>query len=238
MSFVKRTSWSSGANDRFCSVLDIIHTHPSHQGRGAATKLLKWGTNLADRTRIPCYVESSPAGYPLFQKNDFEDVTDIEIDLSRYRDGYGTYKYRHVVMTRRPETPPTVPPKDLILRQVNSGFGSLEVSPLSNGINGRRISGKASIIEIKRNPRPDRSSSSKESESIVSPIPDRSDSSRDSDAVTTLTGRFPEPPSRSMSESGDKKPTVDRVWFSEPHLMPGIQPKVPTFDRVWVSEHH
>lgn len=97
-------------------MLDILHTHPSHQGRGAGAQLVKWGTDLADKEGLQCYLESSPAGYPLFQKCDFEDVTEMEIELNKYKnDGYGQYKYRHIVMIRPPSIPPKVPPKDMVV---------------------------------------------------------------------------------------------------------------------------
>ena len=190
--------------------------------------------------QIPSYVESSPAGYPLFSKNGFEDIMDMEIDLSRYRESYNTYKYRHVVMARCPATPPKVPPKDFTLRHVNSGFASLEESTVSNGLNGRRVSGKASLVEIKRTSKPDRSISSKESDCVVSPISDQSAFSKECDTVTTLTGRFPEPPSRTLSrsENPENESKPDRVWFLEPQLQSDPQPKEPAVDREWFSEHH
>ena len=104
------------------TVLDIIHTHPSHQGLGAGAQLVKWGTDLADRERVQCYVESSPAGYPLFRNCGFEDVAEMEIELNRYKKkgvSYGQYRYKHIVMIRAPDEvpsspllPPEVPPKD------------------------------------------------------------------------------------------------------------------------------
>ncbi len=36
----------------------------------------------------------------------------MEIDLKKYRAGYGNYRYKHVVMIRPPDVPPMVPPKD------------------------------------------------------------------------------------------------------------------------------
>jgi len=232
-------------------VLDIIHTHPSHQGRGAASQLVKWGTDRADKMRMPCYVESSPAGYPLFRKFDFDDVTDMEIDLIKYRHGYGSYRYKHIVMTRVPDIPPTVPPKNS--GSQHGGSGSLDRLSLSNGNSAHRISGKASLIETKRSPRPDRSSSSKESDSATSPKPDQSEASKDapsvtsttpnrsnfsreSETVTSMTGRFPEPPSK--SEPQDEVPPIDRVWFSQALNKPFIPENEPTVDRVWFSEQH
>ena len=92
-------------------VLDILHTHPLHQGRGAGTELVKWGTDLADQQGLQCYLESSPAAYSLAKQCDFEDITDIEIDLSKYHEGYESYK--HIVMIRPPKISPRVPPKDI-----------------------------------------------------------------------------------------------------------------------------
>ena len=222
---------------------------------------MKWGTDLADKARMQCYVESSPAGYPLFKNHDFEDVTDIEIELSKYREGHGTYKYRHVVMTRPPDTPPMVPPKDLIVQEPSEwDFGFEDTISLSNGNSGRRISGKASLIEIKRSPRPDRSISSRNSDTAASQKPDRSTfsgesmisaispimdqsnySSRESGSMTSITGRFPEPPtSKPPSRAGlvDMELPIDDVSLNQPPLKPNVQRKSPPVDRVWFSEHH
>ena len=92
-------------------VLDIIHTHPLHQGRGAGAELIKWGTDLADKQGFHCYLESSPAAYSLAKRFDFEDIEDICIDLRKYNERHG--KYEHTVMTRPPNVPPRLPPKDL-----------------------------------------------------------------------------------------------------------------------------
>lgn len=106
-----------------CLVLDILHTHPSHQSRGVGAQLVKWGTDLADKERLQCYLESSPAGYPLFKKCDFEDVTEMEIELNKYhKKRYGQCIYKHVVMIRPPNVPPKVPPKDLLIEKYPVGY--------------------------------------------------------------------------------------------------------------------
>ena len=116
---------ASGETNAETKVLDILHTHPSHQNRGAGAQLVRWGTDLADRQHLQCYLEASPSGYPFFRKLDFHDVTEMEIDLNRYRTGYhGTYLYKHIVMIRPPDVPPIVPPKDArraTLHVVNGG---------------------------------------------------------------------------------------------------------------------
>ena len=135
------------------AVLDIIHTHPSHQGRGVGSLLVKWGTDLADKQGLQCYLEASPAGYPLFRKADFVEVAEMEIDLNKYRERMGVCKYKHVVMkvaagvcrrihapTIPPNVPPQVPPKDR-LRTVSTpdsavvggwDFGLLDASNFGN----------------------------------------------------------------------------------------------------------
>ena len=152
-------------------VLDIIHTHPAHQGRGAATSLLKWGLNLADSMRTLCYVESSPAGYPLFCKHDFVDLADMEVDLNRYRKAYGSYKYRHTAMVRLPDKPPVVPPKDEAPTTKGLGLSPRVLSESGSSGSGRfgtGISVKASLIDIKRSPRINPQSTSTASESSPS----------------------------------------------------------------------
>ena len=104
-------------------MLDILHAHPSHQGRGAGTQLVKWGTDLADKDNLQCYLESSPAGYPLFKRSGFEDVTEMEIELNKYKNhAYGQYKYKHIVMIRPHSTPPKVPPKDSVISKHPIGY--------------------------------------------------------------------------------------------------------------------
>jgi len=117
-------------------VLDILHTHPSHQGRGAGTALTKWGTDLADKQHLQCYLEASSSGHRLFRKMDFHDVAEMEIDLNRYRAGYGNgiYMYKHVVMIRPPDMPPKVPPKDE--RRASAFPTVVPVHVVENGVGG------------------------------------------------------------------------------------------------------
>lgn len=142
-------------------VLDIIHTHPLHQYRGVGTSLLEWGTEHADKLRLQCYVESPAAGHALFHKHDFVYITDMEIDLNEYRthQHYYNQKYKHTVMIRPPETPPRVPPKKPNRHnqrmQGEWDFGFLDSNSSVGSEYGVRR--KASLIEIRRSPRPDRS---------------------------------------------------------------------------------
>ena len=108
-------------------VLDILHTHPSQQGKGAGTQLVKWGTDRADKEGIQCYVETPVAGYSLFRQSGFQNVTEMSMDLGKYKDGF--VEYKHLVMVRppfgttHPERPPPVPPKKSEQRRSNMTEG-------------------------------------------------------------------------------------------------------------------
>ncbi|KAJ5641379.1 hypothetical protein N7490_005379 [Penicillium lividum] len=52
--------------------LEILGVHPSYQGRGLASKLLKWGLARADEEGVEVYLSSSPDGKPMYEKNGFQ----------------------------------------------------------------------------------------------------------------------------------------------------------------------
>jgi predicted acetyltransferase len=64
--------------------LKLLHTDPQHQRRGAASMLLKWGTDEADRLGIPSYLESSEEGRPLYEKFGYETVDVVTVDFSKW----------------------------------------------------------------------------------------------------------------------------------------------------------
>ena len=68
-----------------------MQTHPSHQGRGAASLLMKWGVERADADGLPCYVNAEEAAYALYRRFGFQDLVEGEIDLARFG-GVGVYK--------------------------------------------------------------------------------------------------------------------------------------------------
>ena len=51
--------------------LEILGIHPSYQGRGLASKLLKWGLERADEESLEAYLSSSPEGRPVYEKYGF-----------------------------------------------------------------------------------------------------------------------------------------------------------------------
>jgi GNAT superfamily N-acetyltransferase len=74
------------------AVLNLLDTLPAHQRRGAGTKLLRWCADVADQYGLPIYLEASPAGYHLYRKFGFEDVENIDMDLTRWG-GVGTHRF-------------------------------------------------------------------------------------------------------------------------------------------------
>ncbi|KAJ5698695.1 hypothetical protein N7462_000700 [Penicillium macrosclerotiorum] len=58
--------------DRPHYYLEMLAVHPSYQGRGLASKLLKWGLSRADEEGVEVYLSSSPDGKPLYEKYGFQ----------------------------------------------------------------------------------------------------------------------------------------------------------------------
>ncbi len=78
-------------------VLWLLDTLPNHQRRGAGSMLLEWGTREADQAGLFCYLEASPAGYPLYQRYGFLDINEMVVDFSPFG---RNVKSRHVCMHR------------------------------------------------------------------------------------------------------------------------------------------
>ena len=73
--------------------LSMMGTLPAYQGRGAASLMLAWATELADRERLVCWTEASPKALPLYQKFGFEFKESIEMPVL----SGGTYTYTSVL---------------------------------------------------------------------------------------------------------------------------------------------
>ncbi|RHZ50823.1 hypothetical protein CDV55_100218 [Aspergillus turcosus] len=80
-------------------VLELLITHPQHQGKGVGKALLDWGVRIADERKARMYLEATPEGYPLYRKFGWRDVDDLVMDFSLYG---GEGEARYVVMTREP----------------------------------------------------------------------------------------------------------------------------------------
>ncbi|KAJ5591939.1 uncharacterized protein N7459_002308 [Penicillium hispanicum] len=60
--------------DRPHYYLEILGVDPSYQGRGLASKLLKWGLARADEEGVEVYLSSSPEGRPVYEKYGFQSL--------------------------------------------------------------------------------------------------------------------------------------------------------------------
>lgn len=61
--------------------LALLCCAPTRSRLGAASALLRWGTELADNEGLPCWLEASPQGYRLYMRFGFEpvDVEDLNV---------------------------------------------------------------------------------------------------------------------------------------------------------------
>jgi ribosomal protein S18 acetylase RimI-like enzyme len=60
--------------------LDFIGVHPTKQGQGYASKLLKHTLTILDKQGSPAYLESSnPRNNPLYQRNGFQITDEIHL---------------------------------------------------------------------------------------------------------------------------------------------------------------
>jgi len=66
------------------AVLHILITDPDHHRRGAGAKLVRWGTEQADASQLPCFLESSVMGRPLYTRCGFTPRHEQRFDLKKY----------------------------------------------------------------------------------------------------------------------------------------------------------
>lgn len=57
--------------------LGFICTLPKYQGKGYGTKLVRWGTDQADKDRLLAGVNASPRAMCLYGPNGFERIGDL-----------------------------------------------------------------------------------------------------------------------------------------------------------------
>lgn len=88
--------------DKDMAVLMNVGTAKAWQEKGAATALMEWMFEAADREQVPIYLDTTAEGPAkrLFDKLGFKEAGEFEIDLSNYG---GQGKHSHVGMVRRPQ---------------------------------------------------------------------------------------------------------------------------------------
>lgn len=76
--------------------LELIATHRDHQGKGAAGALLRYGEQQADAQGVPCYLDATPDGRPVYTSKGHGFR---ELESRTYFGGV----YEHVFMVRDPK---------------------------------------------------------------------------------------------------------------------------------------
>ncbi|KAI7482365.1 NAD(P)-binding protein [Hortaea werneckii] len=61
--------------------LNVLVTHPKHERRGAATQLLRWGCEQADKLGVAMCLESTPTGLKLYERFEFRTGKVIKADM-------------------------------------------------------------------------------------------------------------------------------------------------------------
>ncbi|KAI1383783.1 uncharacterized protein F4822DRAFT_433723 [Hypoxylon trugodes] len=61
-------------------VITYCFVHSSHRGRGAASLMLKWGTDKADELRLEAFVESTDIARKAYERHGFNVIHDLDID--------------------------------------------------------------------------------------------------------------------------------------------------------------
>lgn len=67
-----------------CLYICGLAVHPDAQGKGVGTALIQRGARRADQDGVMCWVHSSEAGYPLFDKLGFVVDKTCHVDLNEY----------------------------------------------------------------------------------------------------------------------------------------------------------
>lgn len=65
-------------------VLQVLATHPTHHRRGVGKMHLRWGNEYADRYGLPCYLEASHMGKPLYIREGYEVVDQLPFDARNW----------------------------------------------------------------------------------------------------------------------------------------------------------
>lgn len=62
-------------------LLRWLETEAEYRKRGAATQLVTWGSKKADELGIPCYLEASDEGKPVYEKHGYVEVGEFSLDI-------------------------------------------------------------------------------------------------------------------------------------------------------------
>lgn len=62
--------------------LRMLCCTPARGRLGAGSALLRWGLEIADREGLPCWLEATPQGYPLYKRFGFQAVEVLDIPVT------------------------------------------------------------------------------------------------------------------------------------------------------------
>ncbi|WYZ43118.1 hypothetical protein EsH8_VI_000817 [Colletotrichum jinshuiense] len=71
-----------------CRFICSYVVHPDYQSRGVGSRLMKWGTDKADREPgVYCWVQSSMGGKSAFERQGFREAGRLEASLDEFAEG-------------------------------------------------------------------------------------------------------------------------------------------------------
>ena len=81
-------------------MLGNLATHPTYQRKGAASALVKWPFEEADRDDVIIYLDTAANGmaYHMYEKLGFREMGSMSIDLTKFG---GVGMHTHVGMIRQ-----------------------------------------------------------------------------------------------------------------------------------------
>ncbi|KAM3534237.1 hypothetical protein MY4038_002477 [Beauveria bassiana] len=91
--------WNERMGNKPHLYLKLLHTDPAYQRRGAASMLLQYFADEADKHGLESYLEASDEGRPLYEKFGYETVQVLVTDFSKWG---GPDKVENCLMLRKP----------------------------------------------------------------------------------------------------------------------------------------
>lgn len=82
--------------DRLLIVLEMLGVHEDYQKHGIGAKLIKWGTDQADRDGLDTYLDGSEVGQPYYKRRHAFTKDQRDIDIPD-RPLYGSFHYKSLV---------------------------------------------------------------------------------------------------------------------------------------------
>jgi GNAT superfamily N-acetyltransferase len=88
--------------------LELLVTDAEYRRRGAATSLIRWGTDRADEEGICCRVEASPMGKPVYASCGFEELGTWDVQVEGEPEILPLYCMFRKALTQKGEGPKPV----------------------------------------------------------------------------------------------------------------------------------